>query len=96
MHHIRLRARSCAHILSIVNAGSGDDAKTAVPGEKGARLKADFSYRETKLVYREKNYSFKGKFFVPGEFDRFIKSFSENFSNYKSLSFIQYATKKNN
>ena len=27
-----------------INAGSGDDAKTAVPGEKSAHLRTDFSY----------------------------------------------------
>ena len=59
---------------------------------KSTHWRGDFLYRETKLLYREKKYSFKGRFPVPVEFDRFIKSFSEGFSNYKSWLFIRYAT----
>ena len=54
--------------IILINVGSGDSKNGNIcTRRKSMHLKADFSYRETKILYREKKYLFKRGFAVPGE-----------------------------
>ena len=54
--------------IILINVGSGDSKNGNIcTRRRSIHLRADFSYRETKILYREKNYLFAGGFAVPGE-----------------------------
>ena len=54
--------------IILINVVSGDSKNGNISTRrKSIHLRADFSYRETKILYREKKYLFAGGFDVPGE-----------------------------
>ena len=54
--------------IILINVGSGDSKNGNIcTRRKSIHLRADVSYRETKILYREKKYLFAGGFAVPGE-----------------------------
>ena len=75
--------------IILINVGSGDSKNGNICTRgKSIHLRADFSYRETKILCREKKYLFAGGFAVPGELMKYQETAkTEIFLSGKKYSF---------